>query len=330
MDVSVTEVVVASDDCQSKEEIIDFSKIDEEDLSKSYIIIKDFPAGTTKQTALEDHALPRQFRSTDKYYHKNITVSLEGLGELNISGSAQYTKLEMKNMIDLIKADKKERSVIIVDLRQESHGFINGETVSWFIPENKLNIGKENTQVELKQQKQLDKALKQKFVTIHSIVEKVKKDLIKTHPSVTEVTSISSEEDEAKKLGVNYRRFYVTDLHPPLDKEVDRFVNFFKGLKGDEWLHFHCKAGKGRTTTFMSMVDILKNHSRNVSLEAILTRQKELGGQDLAGVPDSQQEGLSARQKLTIERKQFIADFYDYVKENASKGFVQSWSEWKN
>lgn len=50
------------------------------------------------------------------------------------------------------------------------------------------------------------------------------------------------------------------------------FITFVNNQPENSWLHFHCKAGIGRTTTFMIMYDIMKN-CNDVSLYDIITRQ---------------------------------------------------------
>lgn len=61
------------------------------------------------------------------------------------------------------------------------------------------------------------------------------------------------------RLQLNYIRIPVQDRHGPDDDTVNAFVTFVKTLPEDVWLHFHCLAGEGRTTTFMVIYDILRN-----------------------------------------------------------------------
>jgi hypothetical protein len=114
----------------------------------------------------------------------------------------------------------------------------------------------------------------------------------------------------------------VTDREAPTDAEVDRFIRLVRELPDGEWLHFHCKAGHGRTTAFMAMYDMMRN-AKKVSLDDILKRQFLIGGIDLAADPlkdDWRYDGAVSRRK-SLER------FYQYCKAN-NDGFKQSWSEW--
>jgi protein-tyrosine phosphatase len=104
---------------------------------------------------------------------------------------------------------------------------------------------------------------------------------------------------------------------------VDRFILAVRALPADGWVHFHCRAGKGRTTTFITLYDMLRNAGR-VSLEDIVHRQSLLIGDynllELAG-----QSGWKAG--LASERADFVRAFYDYARANPG-GSQQMWSEW--
>ena len=69
---------------------------------------------------------------------------------------------------------------------------------------------------------------------------------------------------------MGYCRFPTTDHVRPRDTEVDAFVAFASTLPTDTWLHFHCRGGDGRTTTFLVMHDTMHN-APGVSIEDILT-----------------------------------------------------------
>ncbi|MFZ1056194.1 MAG: hypothetical protein WAN79_11025, partial [Opitutaceae bacterium] len=107
------------------------------------------------------------------------------------------------------------------------------------------------------------------------------------------------------------------------DEEVDRFIAEVRKLPAGAWAHFHCRAGKGRTTTFMALYDMLRN-ARTVSLLDIDRRQSDLvGDYDLLG-----KEGeTGARQGVAAARAAFVRMFYDYAKANPD-GRPLLWSEW--
>ncbi len=86
-------------------------------------------------------------------------------------------------------------------------------------------------------------------------------------------------------MHARYQRFYIEDFHGPDQASVVKFVNFAKTIPDNTWLYFHCRAGRGRTTTFMSMYDMMKN-AKQVTFDEIMDRQLALGGADLRDLPE--------------------------------------------
>ena len=75
-------------------------------------------------------SLPHNFRKTTDL--SNVVKgggNTTGLENLNISGSSQFTSLSFLN---LKKNINTKNEFWDIDLRQESHGFINGNAVSWY------------------------------------------------------------------------------------------------------------------------------------------------------------------------------------------------------
>ena len=73
------------------------------------------------------------------------------------------------------------------------------------------------------------------------------------------------------------------------------------------WLHFHCKQGIGRTTTFMIMYDMMKN-SKEVTADDIIKRQLLLANFDESHI----------KSFYNNERINFLQNFYKYCKENSN------------
>jgi hypothetical protein len=139
-------------------------------------------------------------------------------------------------------------------------------------------------------------------------------------------TAYQDEASLAQTMKAGYLRLPTTDHCRPRDSEVDQFVAFEASLPANTWLHFHCRAGDGRTTTFMAMHDIINNAPTD-SLATILTRQgpSGLGGIDLSKMPTDQ---TVFSYPFSIERVMFIQNFYAYVVANKSGNFKTTWSEW--
>lgn len=88
------------------------------------------------------------------------------------------------------------------------------------------------------------------------------------------------------------------------------------------WLHFHCHAGHGRTTTFAVFYDILSNPA--VALDDIVARQYALGGTNLF-IPSKKDNWKS---KEIRKRAEQIRKFYAYVQANRSNQYAQTFSAW--
>ena len=85
--------------------------------------------------------------------------------------------------------------------------------------------------------------------------------------------------------------------------KVKYFIDFVNNQPENTWLHFHCKAGIGRTTTFMIMYDIVKN-CKEVKLNDIIARQVLLSN-------------IKVRNSVDFfigERYKFLKDFYKKCK----------------
>ena len=110
--------------------------------------------------------LPRNFRSyRERYKLGDIPPSLHSeLDLLTISGSAQFSENQLKALLSHIPAPFP---IYIIDLRQESHGFLNGNAVSWYIPRNWINIGKKLDEIEYAENQKLQNLLSNRFTILN-------------------------------------------------------------------------------------------------------------------------------------------------------------------
>lgn len=251
------------------------------------------------------HELPSRFRkSSDKVNTEdNESLDLTGLDTLNISGSKQFSE----NGLALIKNSiGSSLPIVVVDLRQESHGFINGVPVSWANSKNNANMGLTKEQVLADERNRLQSIKLHEPLVIHS------------HHDITVIpTKVQDERELVKSQLMSYVRIPVTDGKLPTDDMVDYFIELANSQPKDSWVHFHCKQGIGRTTTFMIMYDIMKN-AKEVNLDDIVKRQVLL----------SNMSPNSAEGFYNEERKNFLTNFYNYSKEN-NDNFKTKWSDWK-
>ncbi|MGL5352396.1 MAG: fused DSP-PTPase phosphatase/NAD kinase-like protein, partial [Clostridium sp.] len=136
------------------------------------------------------------------------------LKNLNISGSAEFRPFQLKNIIKVINSN----NLYIVDLRQESHGFINTLPISFYNKSNLLNKDFTTNQTLDTEKKELDSISIGSMVNIYSKDGKVLENL--------KVEKVFSEETLVKENKINYKRFAVRDGGIPTPDVTDEFVAF--------------------------------------------------------------------------------------------------------
>ncbi|SHI94794.1 Inositol hexakisphosphate [Clostridium cavendishii DSM 21758] len=255
----------------------------------------------------EEHytEMPRSFRKTSdlSIIQDNKTLNLNGLDKLNISGSHQFSENNLPLLVEKIGT---KLPITVVDLRQESHGFANGLPLSFANEKNDANINLTRGQVIAKENIDLASIKLNEPLTFFN------------YPNITITpTKVENEETLTKSKSLAYIRIPVTDDKMPTDDMVDYFIQLIKNEPKDNWLHFHCKHGVGRTTTFMIMYDMMKNY-KTVSADDIIKRQLFL-----ANLKDSDIKPFYDKDALT-----FLQNFYKYCKENGDNLNVK-WSDWK-
>ena len=253
-----------------------------------------FPNAMSDVHIVEDSSntttIPKNFRKTsDLSSIKNISyLNLDGLDNLNISGSEQFTVFNLP----LLKENIGNKfNIVDIDLREESHGFINGFAISFANSNNSANKGLSYNEVINKENEDLSSIKLGEPLIFYNNNKEIIPKTVQTEKQVTNAEDIS------------YFRIPVTDGGLPNEDMVNRFVSFVSELPENTWLHFHCKAGIGRTTTFMIMYDIIKN-CNNVSLDDIIARQVLLANL-------TQKDSIDFFMK---RRYTFLNDFYNKCK----------------
>ncbi|WP_315109420.1 GxGYxYP domain-containing protein [Clostridium intestinale] len=247
--------------------------------------------------------VPRNLRKTSdiSYLSSNKSLNLTGLASLNISGSQQFSEQNLPLMLDYLDTSLP---ITIVDLRQESHGFINGYPVSWANLKNDANKDLNKEEVILKESNQLEN------IELNSTIA-----FQKPTTKSLNVNKVENEDALVSSKNLSYMRIPVTDGKIPSNHMVDYAVDFFKNINENSWLHFHCKAGEGRTTTFMIMYDMFKN-AKNVSSSDIINRQLSLAKFNTNVINSFHNP----------ERDKFMLSFYEYCKTN-NDNFGSKWSD---
>lgn len=265
--------------------------------------------------------LPRNFRTTDDRLKANRGQKIPtnvGLSSLCASGSGEFTTDGLKLLLERTRGP-----VTVFDLRQETHIFVNGLPISWFATNDWANVGRTHNEIEADEAARV-KALKPgSEIVVHPGAVIKKPGAIPTVPENVTVEHASTERHLVEADHAAYVRLTVTDHARPLDEEADRFILAVRTLPENGWAHFHCEAGRGRTTTFMVLYDMLRNATR-VSLEDIARRQQLIGyDYDVLRPADPG----SWKAPYTDDRTAFVRAFYDYARANPG-GSPQLWSEW--
>lgn len=232
--------------------------------------------------------IPRNFRSTNNI---NISQSIntKGMENLHISGSSQFSKT---NLPLLIKSINTSLPIIVIDLRQESHGFVNDAPISFENSKNNANLGLTSKEVLLKEIKDLNTIKLNSTLTFYND---------KKNPVLVE--SVENESLVMSKNSIGYLRIAVTDSKLPDKNEVNKFIDFVKNQPKNTHLHFHCKEGIGRTTTFMILYDMMKNY-KSVSMEDIINRQVTL----------ARLSEIDSKSFYDKGHTEFFTSFYNYCK----------------
>lgn len=305
---------------------------------KVVILVRDAPAdnSTLKNFRTSDMIMERICNENRSTIEKNTTgtnhmitaitstnqitwihsINTSGLDTLHASGSGEFSEASL-----IWLKQQLGGNVTIVDLRQESHGFFNGAPITWYAENDWGNIGKTHDET-LQDERVRLAALTLNTTTILFDAQAVKSGTPDTGTEI-KTSVVYSEQELAEHYGIRYYRLTVTDHMQPGDEDVDRFIAFTRTLDNDNWLHFHCRAGEGRTTTFLAMYDMLKNADR-VSLEDIIARQATVSPYyDLfSWNPES------PRAELYRNRAEFLRNFYKYARAFRA-GDTANWSEWR-
>ncbi len=270
--------------------------------------------------------LPRMYRSPVFFKndpHQNIDLS--GFNSLQISGSAQYSWLELQELVLYIHTTYKIPfcKIYFFDFREEPHAILENASVTWFYGPLPVQQNKSATEVMESELKRVNQVRAFPTVFINTIEKSADGMPLAKKTAIYPVKVVMREQEAVKSLGANYVRLPVTDHFRPEERDVDEFVAIVKKLPPGAWLHFKCRGGKGRTTTFMTIYDIIRNP--NVKLEEILARQKAIGGTDFATVRPK--TGQAWKQRYANERAKLIRVFYEY--RHAEDGWDKiKFSEW--
>ena len=247
-------------------------------------------------------------------------------GSNAVAGSSQADPDQLRQLID------KYDIGVDVDLREESHGFIQvpegqgrkrqpGDQwlcVSYTNSVNWPNPGIKTHKLEKMERKLFEHAMKKGTMSVYRVsksgvakVEDVDVQQVETERQA--IQQISDQRVAEGKSPVEYYRDPITDEMPPTPKAVDKLVDAHKAAAGKP-IYFHCRQGRGTTTTAMVLDDIMNGKSADqaIALEAAN------GGKDLSKL-DTTDATNPIIVKATADRLALIHRFADYWNSPAQK-----------
>jgi protein-tyrosine phosphatase len=238
---------------------------------------------------------------------------------LRCSGSAQFSTAGWQDVLARL-GRPAPADLYVVDLREESHGFVNGAAVSWYARDNWGCVG-----LAAEDALRLE-ALRLRLLALGDTVEIASADEVKRGATpARELWPRRAVEAEREVVGLpegHYLRLLVTDHLAPRDEVVDAFVRFVRGLDGRPHLHFHCRGGRGRTTVFIALYDMLRNAVAD-DCAAILERNQRLGDYDFA----ERRDPASRKAPYAPERLALLERFHRYARANPG-GAPLGWLDW--
>ena len=256
----------------------------------------------------------------------NKIPTREGLDKQHVSGSSQFGAVGFASILKDIENTGFKGQVVVVDHREEPHFFINekgsdlsgesskaglGVPFTFFAKSDAFNLGKTWSELERVEAELIDLIANHDNIFVSEIMSKKKNLASEVKLWDLKVGKVFSEKYLVKDLfGAGYSRIGITDHHKAMDDDLDEILKLFDTLPIGVWKHFHCRGGKGRTTTGMILFDILANHNNlGVSFEDIMIRQYLIGGSNLlaAATTDSDKKWKA---KAAYDRIRTIYKFY--------------------
>lgn len=276
----------------------------------------------------DDHLskLP-SFRTTEDKLPENCLVSDLGLEKLKASASGQITHTNLEVLKSL---ENRAKRINVLDLRREAHGYIFGKVI---------NISNDFHPYAIAWKRKSPQEGKTGYVydianNFSSEVEDFEIKLgegLLDNPQIydtdkglfnVEATKFFTERQLFSELGDKYIyvRLPASDDMPVEDREIQSFVEMKKQRMDGDWWHIHCAGGKGRSTSFMFMLDAMYN-ANLFSVEEIMERQEALKGENLRKLKDSNKSDQKKRFEV-------LSLFHQYCQENMPN-FETSWVDWK-
>lgn len=226
--------------------------------------------------------LPRFREASDALVRsEGQSVNISGLDRLRVSGSGQFSELGFTGLLGQLAPKATPRQVVILDVRSEDHGFLNGWPVAWRPVDLSQNVPARPAVLLLATEQ---RRLQRLGMLPIAEVFLPPQPLIWVGSVTVPVQSTAAEIAVVTDRGTRYTRLALEKDAAPQDYSVDELVRIARSMHSSSWIHVHDQMGTGRATMVMIMLDMMAN-AKVASAEDIISRQFLLGGVNLASIP---------------------------------------------
>lgn len=272
------------------------------------------------RTPPDDESILSFLRSTNDLGSLPDSLNKTGMQSLLLSGSEGISSIKQ---VQRIMQTAGTTVLYFVDLREESHAIASGYPVTLRGQRDWANVGLSRDEVLQNEEELISQLGQQDEVTLYKSLD-LRKGAAQPRSVTLRRPDVVSERALVEEAGAQYFRLTVTDHCRPRRADVDRFIELVKNMPEGAGLHVHCLGGRGRTTTFMTLYDMLHNAHR-VSAEDIIERQARFSY-------DYQMSAINPNKPYKLDfqedRLKFLHMFHEYAKSNpGGKGVL--WSEWR-
>mmetsp|Transcript_34322 Transcript_34322/g.96742 ORF Transcript_34322/g.96742 Transcript_34322/m.96742 type:complete len:366 (-) Transcript_34322:24-1121(-) len=260
--------------------------------------------------------------------------SRDGLEDTKVSGCGQFGQGVLDLLIEnIVKSGASRDCIVIADLRAEPHCIMNGQPVSWYNKGDKIGEGLNSVEVDELNRSYIRKLQEAEGdVEVFELLEKKEGYPVRTAVSRVKVKSVQTEEMMVhRQRGLGYQRIPITDHEMAEPHELDLLLRFYWSLPRGAHVHFHCAAGRGRTTMALVIMDMLRNRHRFRSLSFIdfVRRQHLLGGINAARSARSKKPEKKWKQQDAVNRFELLQLVYEFSRdEEAHQYGMMYFSTW--
>jgi hypothetical protein len=239
---------------------------------------------------------------------------------LRVSVSAQPSEEALVKLLH-----QNAASMTVIDVRQESHGFVNGGPITWMTEHNWGNISRSHDDAMAEEERLLTGVKNAGEIEKMVFRSKNPADTFAQRGALEKikVKSADSEQFVVESHNARYVRLTIPEGLRPADEEVDRLIETVRILPDKGWIHVHDRMENTRANLVSAMVDMLKN-SNQLSFDLIVARQNAFLMDKTWSDPNI---GRDWSRTYAHERRAFLEAFYRYTQANPS-GQPRTWTEW--